>query len=134
MGLISDLLLFPVTAPARGLLFIAEQLKAQVDDALLGETTRIQDELLNLGMRYEQGEIFEEEYTAQEARLLEELDRVRLEQEEWFQLEGPVVEADEANADDLSSEEDDLSSEEGDLSSDAATDGYDEPDSDANDD
>src|SRR5690348_3773943 len=85
MGLISDLLFFPVTGPARGLLFIVEQLKAQVDDALLGETSSIEDELLTLGMRYEQGELSDEDYAAQEAHLLEELNRVRREQEEWFQ-------------------------------------------------
>ncbi len=127
MGLISDLLFFPVMAPAHGLRFIVEQLKAQVDEALLGETSRIEDELLTLGLRYEMGEVSEEDYAAQEARLLEELNRVRREQEEWVQLDGPVVEADEDDANDLSGEVDD-------VSSDAATSGYDEPGNAADDD
>jgi hypothetical protein len=112
MGLISDLLLFPVTAPARGLLFIANQLKAQVDDALLGETSRIEDELLSLGMRYEQGEITDEDYTTQEAQLIEELNCVRREQDEWF--EGIETEEEDEGTfiegEDLAREEDDSAS------------------------
>ncbi len=115
MGLISDLLFFPVTGPAHGLLFIVEQLKAQVDDALLGETSRIEDDLLNLGLRYEQGALSDEDYVAQEAHLLEELNRVRQEQEEWFQGAETEDEADEVFL-----EEDSLSSQRDNPASDAA--------------
>ncbi|HEY7125738.1 MAG TPA: gas vesicle protein GvpG [Ktedonobacterales bacterium] len=116
MGLISNLLFFPVAGPARGLLFIVEQLKAQVDDALLGETSRIEDELLNLGMCYEQGELTDEEYIAQEAQLLEKLNQVRREQDEWFEGSETEVE-DEGNF----IEEENLAREEDNSASDTAT-------------
>lgn len=116
MGLISGLLLFPITAPAHGLLFIAEQLKAQVDDALLGETSKIEDELLSLGMRYEQGELSDEDYAVQEANLLEDLNRVRREQDEWF-LQGAET---EMQAEEDFIEEENLASEEDASASDTA--------------
>lgn len=100
MGLLSDLLLFPITGPARGLLFIVEQLKEQVDEELQGEASRIEDELLTLSMRYELGEITEEAYSAQEEALLEQLNTIRKEQDDWLQSEEMESEADGATSED----------------------------------
>jgi hypothetical protein len=84
MGLLSDLLLLPVTGPARGLLFIAEQLKEQVDAELLSESSQIQDELMNLAMRYELGEISEQAYAEEEDALLARLNEIRNDGEEEY--------------------------------------------------
>lgn len=109
MGLISDILLLPITGPARGLLFIVEQLKEQVDEELLGESSRIEGELLNLGMRYELGEIPEQEYIEQEDALLEQLNELRKEQDSWL----PDEEAQEmeSEADEAPSERSDATDE-----------------------
>jgi hypothetical protein len=100
MGLLSDVLLFPITGPARGLYFIFEQIKEQVDEELQNESIRIEDELMNLGMRYELGEISEQDYADQETALLERLNELRKEQEYWqtgeMEDEDMEDEADEA--------------------------------------
>ncbi len=111
MGLISDLLLFPITGPARGLLFIVEQIKEQVDEELLGESSRIEGEILNLGMRYELGEITEQEYTEQEDALLEQLNELRKEQDSW--LQGEETQEIESEADEAPIESSDATDEEG---------------------
>ena len=75
MGLLSSLLLLPVTGPMRGLRFIAEQVKEEVD-AELDPGRRAQQvhaELVDLGVRRDLGQISEDEYAAQEAALLEQL-------------------------------------------------------------
>lgn len=100
MGLLSDLLLLPITGPARGLLFIVEQIKEQVDEELMGETSRIEDALMTLGTRYELGEITEEEYSAQEEALLEQLNEIHQEQDSWLQSEDMEREADGAASED----------------------------------
>ncbi|HEY7419797.1 MAG TPA: gas vesicle protein GvpG [Ktedonobacteraceae bacterium] len=87
MGLLSDLLLFPFTGPARGLLFIAEQIRDQVDEERQGQSGDIEDELMSLAICYELGELTEEAYAEQESALLERLNAVRTEQEDWLETE-----------------------------------------------
>ena len=81
MGLLSDLLLLPVTGPARGLRFIAEQVKEQVDAELdpRRRAEKVQAELMHLSMRHDLGQISEDEYAAQEAALLAQLNALRAE-------------------------------------------------------
>jgi hypothetical protein len=81
MGLLSDLLLFPVTGPARGLRFIAEQIKEQVDAELDPgrRTAQVQAELVRLSVRRDLGQITADEYAAQEAALLAQLNALRAE-------------------------------------------------------
>jgi len=100
MGLLSDVLLFPITGPARGLGFIFEQIKEQVDEALLSEGSRIEEELMGLGTRYELGDISEQEYAAQEEALLQQLNEIRKEQEDWLHTDEWESEADEAAIED----------------------------------
>jgi Gas vesicle protein G len=76
MGLIADLLLFPVTGPVRGFQFVLERIRAEADAQLLDEG-RVQAELLNCSLRYDAGEISEQEYLQQEAELLDLLDEIR---------------------------------------------------------
>lgn len=73
MGLLSDLLLLPITGPARGLVFILEQIQDEVN-AELADEDRIEDELMVLNLRYESGELPEDEYLTQEEAILERID------------------------------------------------------------
>ena len=67
MGLLSDVLLFPVTGPVRGLAFIAAQIKEQVDAEFdpRRRAEKVQAELMRLSMRHDLGQISEDEYAAQ---------------------------------------------------------------------
>jgi hypothetical protein len=81
MGLLSDVLLLPVTGPVRGLRFIAEQVKEQVDAELdpARRAEQVQAEHIRLSVRRDLGQISEDEYAAQEAALLERLNALRAE-------------------------------------------------------
>jgi uncharacterized membrane protein len=63
------LLAAPVTLPVSGLRFILQQLQEMAERELLDED-RIRDALLLLQLRWEEGEISEDEYTAAEAALI----------------------------------------------------------------
>lgn len=76
MGLLSGLLLFPVTGPVYGLKFVLEQIQEQVNAQLLDEDQVIAD-LMTAGLQREMGEISDEEYATQEAALLEQLNAIR---------------------------------------------------------
>jgi|SRR3954454_7312698 hypothetical protein len=76
MGLLSGLLLFPITGPVYGLKFVLEQIQAQVDAQFLDEGQVIAN-LMTIGMQHETGEIDDEEYALQEAALLEQLSAIR---------------------------------------------------------
>ncbi len=86
MGLISELLLLPVTGPVHGLQFILEQIREEAEAERLDED-RVMAELMNLGLRYDLGEISDAEYEAQERVLLEELDAIRTYNEGLMELE-----------------------------------------------
>ena len=77
MGLISGLLLLPVVGPAKGLLFILDQIKEWVNAEQLDESL-IEDGLVVLSLQRELGEISDADYLAQEAALLERLNAIRL--------------------------------------------------------
>ena len=81
MGLLSDVLLLPVTGPLRGLRFIAEQVKEQVDAERdpRRRAEQVQAELMRLSVRRELGQISADEYAAQEAALLAQLNALRAE-------------------------------------------------------
>lgn len=73
---IEDLFLFPITLPAKGLLFIFEKIAEAVDQERLDEG-KVQGKLMELEMRYELGEMSEGEYLEQEEALLEWLNAIR---------------------------------------------------------
>jgi hypothetical protein len=81
MGLLSELLLLPITGPVRGLRFIAEQVKEQVDAELdpARRAEQVQAELIRLSVRHDLGQISADEYAAQEAALLEQLNALQAE-------------------------------------------------------
>jgi gas vesicle protein GvpG len=76
MGLLTDLLLLPVTGPTRGLIFILEQIREQADAELFDQDA-IEEELLALSLRHDLGEIGEAEFAAQENELLQRLNGLR---------------------------------------------------------
>lgn len=76
MGLLSDLLLFPITGPVRGLTFILEQFQDELEQESQGEG-RLSDELMDLTLRYESGELSDDQFQAAEAELIERLNTIR---------------------------------------------------------
>jgi hypothetical protein len=79
MGLLSDVLLLPVTGPVRGLRFIAEQIKEQVDAERdpARRAQQVQAELIRLSVQRDLGQLSADEYAAQEAALLAQLNALR---------------------------------------------------------
>ncbi|HVX30730.1 MAG TPA: gas vesicle protein GvpG [Nitrolancea sp.] len=98
MGLITGLLLFPVSGPIHGMKFVLEQIRDQAEAELYDEG-RIRAELLNLNLLRETGEISAEEAAEMEDALIERLNLIRAEQEGWLELpEIGEVEPDEPPA------------------------------------
>jgi Gas vesicle protein G len=81
MGLLTDVLLLPITGPIRGLRFIAEQVKDQVDAERdpARRAQQVQAELVRLSVRRDLGQISADEYAAEEAALLEQLNTLQAE-------------------------------------------------------
>lgn len=101
---LTDALMSPVTGPVHGFEFILNSIKDQVESEALDES-KVQGELMQLGLRAQAGEIDDAEYQAQEDALLAKLNEIRRLKQ---QLEGegaalgeqgeaePVAEQDEA--------------------------------------
>jgi hypothetical protein len=71
MGFITGLLTFPL-APVRGTVWIAERIAEQAERER-DDQTHIRRELAELEMRYDLGELSEEEFVAAEEEILERL-------------------------------------------------------------
>lgn len=78
------LLTAPIMAPVAGLQFILQQVRTIAERELL-DVDHIQQELLLLHLRYDEGEILEEEFITQEAEILARLRAAR----EHLQGSGP---------------------------------------------
>ena len=76
MGFFIDLLTFPVLGPIRGVTWIAEKVAEQADRELFSEEA-VRGQLMELELRYDLGEVSEEEYLAAEELLLERLRVIR---------------------------------------------------------
>lgn len=76
MGLLIDLLTFPVLGPVRGAKWIAEKIAGQVERELYDEDG-VRKELMELELRHDLGEISDEEFEATERELLERLKVIR---------------------------------------------------------
>lgn len=72
MGPLGSLLTFPLTGPLHGLLWLAEQLRDQAERELFNPD-RIRQQLTELELQLDLGQISEEEYEAAETALLEQL-------------------------------------------------------------
>jgi hypothetical protein len=70
MGLLGALAGLPL-APLKGLVAVAKQLQQQAARQREQDLTQLQTELLDLQLRYEQGEVPQEDLAEKEAELLE---------------------------------------------------------------
>ncbi len=78
MGLLTNILFFPVTGPVAGIKWSLRKV-AQVVDEELTDDTPIKQELMELQMLLELGDVDDEEYARREAVLMQRLREVR----EW---------------------------------------------------
>ena len=76
MGLLSNLLFFPITGPVAGIKWSLRKV-AQVVDEELTDDSSIKQELMELQMQLELGDIDDEEYVRREADLMTRLREVR---------------------------------------------------------
>ncbi len=76
MGILKHLLFWPVSGPAYLTRFSLEKVEGVVREELT-DVNRVKEELLDLQLALELGEVDEEEYAAEEARLMRELREVR---------------------------------------------------------
>ncbi len=76
MGLMSNLLLFPLTGPVWGVRVLAEQLLYDAESMLRDEGQAF-SELIELSMRRSAGQLTESEFGEAEAQLLERLSSIR---------------------------------------------------------
>ena len=76
MGLLSNLLFFPITGPVAGIKWSLRKV-AQVVDEELTDDSSIKQELMELQMQLELGDIDDEEYVRREAELMTRLREVR---------------------------------------------------------
>ncbi len=74
-------LLFPFLLPIKGIVWIGNKLK-DTAEAELTDESKVQEELLELQMRFETDEITEEEYERKEVKLMEKLEAIRKYKEE----------------------------------------------------
>jgi hypothetical protein len=78
MGLITNLLLFPITGPIAGIRWTLGKVQ-QVAEEELTDDTAVKQELMELQMQLELGDIDEPEYLRREAQLMQRLREIR----EW---------------------------------------------------
>jgi len=78
MFLIDDLLF----APLNGLLWVVEQVRDAAEEERAGEADAITEQLRQLYLQLEQGAITEDDFDAEEQRLLDRLDVLRAEDDE----------------------------------------------------
>jgi len=96
MGLISGLLLLPITGPVRGFQFFLERLRDEAESVLHDEG-RAFAELIDLSMRHDAGQLSDAEFSMQEAALLERLNSIR-------EYRDDLLDAERDGADDRSSD------------------------------
>lgn len=92
MGLLTNVLLLPIAGPAKGLLFVFNQIKERVDAEHLDEGL-VEDQLVTLSLLHDLGEIFDADYQAQEEALLERLNAIYAYKNSLRQSEDEVEQA-----------------------------------------
>jgi hypothetical protein len=75
MGLLLDLLAAPITLPVKGLLSVFDNIREQAE-AELWDEGKVHQQLLQLQMLLEVGEISQEDFYAAESALLDRLDAI----------------------------------------------------------
>lgn len=94
MGLVSGLLLLPVTGPVRGFRLLLERLRDEAESVLHDEG-RAFAELIDLSMRHNAGLLSDAAFAEQEAVLLERLSSIR-DYRDALLHGGPSIEEDES--------------------------------------
>jgi len=82
MGLVTKLLFFPVAGPVAGIRWTLGKVQRVVEEELTDDTP-VKQELLELQMRLELGDITDEEYVAAESVLMQRLREVRAWREQF---------------------------------------------------
>jgi hypothetical protein len=82
MGLLSSILLAPFTGPVNGALWTIEKVQRVVEDQLTDDTP-IKEELMQLQLQLEAGEIGDDEYVVREADIMHRLRDVRAWREQF---------------------------------------------------
>ena len=99
MGLLTHVLFWPVTGPVAGIRWTLGKVQRVVEEELVDDTS-VKQELMELNMRLELGDITDDEYAAEEAVLMRRLREIR-EWRERFGMStsgGPVRVARDASA------------------------------------
>ena len=86
MGLISNLLFFPVTGPVAGIRWVLGKVQTVAEDELTDDSS-VKQELMELQMLLELGDIDDAEYVRREAVLMQRLREVR----EWRERLGKAL-------------------------------------------
>lgn len=86
MGLISNILFFPVTGPVAGIRWALGKVQTVVEEELTDDSS-VKQELMELQMQLELGDIDDAEYVRREATLMQRLREVR----EWRERLGKGV-------------------------------------------
>ncbi len=76
MGILTDLLTFPVSGPINGVLWIADKLLEQAENEMYDEG-KVRATMMELELKLDLGEISEEDYLEAEEILLERLKEIR---------------------------------------------------------
>ncbi len=76
MGLLTDILTFPILGPIKSVFWVAEKINERVDQELYSEGN-VRAKLLELELRYDLNEITEAEYLKAEEELLAWLKVIR---------------------------------------------------------
>lgn len=90
MGIITGLLLLPVTGPVRAFNFLLERIHDEAQ-AVLRDEGRAFAELIDLSMRHNAGLLSDADFAAQEAALLDRLGSIREYRDEVLQAELDVA-------------------------------------------
>jgi hypothetical protein len=78
LGILTDVLLFPLTGPVKGIRWTLGKVQRVVEEELTDDSA-VKQELMELQMLLELGDIDDSEYVAREAELMRRLREVR----EW---------------------------------------------------
>ncbi len=91
MGLLSSILFFPVTGPVAGIRWSLDKVMRVVREELTDDSG-VKQELMELQMQLELGDIDDDEYVEREAALMQRLREVRMWKERFGQATsgGPV--------------------------------------------
>ena len=81
MFLIDDILLLPITLPVSGFNWVLRQIQTMVDEELLNDQPW-KERLIELQMMLEVGDITEEQYKEEEAKVFQALRDIRARKEE----------------------------------------------------